>query len=262
MNTGQLLHRTIPANAYFALFPQLMVVLLMSLVPIYGIAQDYEENNRAGERENYKVDDYNPPPNNIVKTSFSSLLVSQNPLTGELRLGYELAPWPKLATYVSASFLYPNPLGQAAIEQAEDTVNTILQNNYNNPQEVKLRMFGYRVQVGQKFYLLQSPKIEAPEGLYIGPMVSFAETKLYFKGFPDDFVKMTYFSANLMVGYQFVFGDKIAFDLTTGLRYRHNYYNQSNTDKKMDETIEGPFGNKQKGLFYMNQIHFGIGFDF
>lgn len=235
---------------------------MLLVVPCNVVAQSYENDNRTTEGGDYEVEDYNPPANNILKTSFSSLLVSQNPLTGELRVGYELAPWPNLATFVSVSFLYPNALGQAAIEQAEDTVNTILQNNYNNPQELKLRMFGYRVQVGQRFYLLKSPTIEAPEGLYIGPMVSFAETKLFFKGYPDEFVKMTYMSANFTIGYQFVFDNNIALDFTTGLRYRHNYYNQSNTGKKMDQTIEGPFGNKQKGFFYMNQIHFGFGFNF
>ncbi len=246
----------------------LVFIVCMTLLPLRGVSQDYEydqNQNQAEEttkEEDYDVEEYSPPPNNVVKTSFSSLLISQNPLTGELRIGYEFAPWSNLATFVSASILYPNILGQAAIQSAEDSVNSFLQNNYNNPQELEIRMIGYRVQVGQKFYVLKDPKMEAPEGLYVGPMVSFAETKLFFKGYPDDFVKMTYFSANFMVGYQFVFGDKVALDLTTGLRYRYNYYNLSNTDKKIDETIQGPFGNKQKGLFYMNQIQFGLGFNF
>ena len=174
-----------------------------------------EPDTETREEKNEKVrapEGYKRPAKNVLKISPLALIMGQIPLTGELRVMYEMATAPRQSSFIGASLNYTGVFLSLA-----NVVDTTLTNQ-------KYRFFGGRAQVAYRFYLLK--KKEAPNGLYVAPHFSFNYAKFELKnGF--DWQKFYYINGSIQFGYQLIAGH-FAFDVCTGLGYRNNfsdYYN-------------------------------------
>jgi hypothetical protein len=170
-----------------------------------------EKKEKARAPEGYKR-----PAKSVLKISPLALIMGQIPLSGELRVMYEMATAPRQSSFIGASLNYTGVFLSLA-----NVVDTTLTNQ-------KYRFFGGRVQVAYRFYLLK--KKEAPNGLYVAPHFSFNYAKFELKN-AFDWQKFYYINGSILFGYQLIAGH-FAFDVCTGLGYRNNfsdYYNGSRT---------------------------------
>lgn len=169
--------------------------------------EDSKEDEKVKLPEGFKR-----PAKNVLKISPTALLFGQIPLTGELRLMYEMATAPRQSSFIGASFNY-----SGVFLSLVNILDTTLTNQ-------KYQFFGGRVQVAYRFYLLK--KKEAPNGLYVAPHFSFNYAKFKLKN-GVEYQDFYYINGNFLFGYQLVAGH-FAFDVCTGLGYRNNftdYYN-------------------------------------
>lgn len=180
------------------------VIFFIFLLPTFLLAQ-----------ENIERFQYNPgqkAPNlrlNVVKTNPFALLISQIPFTGEARLLFEHMLTARQSTTFGLSYVFPNFIIRSTLED--------LNNQYN----VELRLRGYRVQGGYRFYL--SNKSFASDGFYIGPHASLYSAKLYEKNFKDGYLQINFANINLLWGYQVLLWDFFAIDTYMGVGYRNNF---------------------------------------
>ena len=210
-------------------------------------SQEYPEydRERSEVRTDRQVKSWKDVPVrklNIIKTNFIPLLISQNPLTSELRVVYERIVGENQSTFVGLSYIYPNVFFKDTLQY------------YRNISGEDIRMHGFRAQIGYKFYVLKSK--QAPNGLYVGPHASFNQSKVFIKDYyPDQyFVKIIYSNVNAHVGYQVVAGG-FAIDFTTGFGYRHNYVIEGdiNPVRERRETLH-------KGLKFSLFFNMGVAF--
>ena len=151
---------------------------------------------------------YEPPKLNVLKSSPLAAIISQIPITAELRAMYERVLSPKQSTVVGISYLYPNFFFRDTLAKWNDSLG------------VNFKLNGLRLQAHQRFYLLRYH--DAPSGIFVGPQASYSMVKLNNKGKRDDFVKVVYLNVNLIGGYQVVIG-RFVFEAYTGIGYRDNY---------------------------------------
>ncbi|MEX0811379.1 MAG: hypothetical protein WD048_04115 [Chitinophagales bacterium] len=172
---------------------------------------DPEEDEKVRMPEGYER-----PSKNVLKISPTALLFGQIPLTGELRLMYEMATAPRQSSFIGVSLNY-----SGVFLSLVNILDTTLTNQ-------KYQFFGGRVQVAYRFYLLK--KKEAPNGLYVAPHFSFNYAKFKLKN-GVQYQNFYYINGNFLFGYQLVAGH-FAFDVCTGLGYRNNftdYFNGART---------------------------------
>lgn len=174
-----------------------------------------EPDSESKEEKKEKIrapEGYKSPSKNVLKISPIALLFGQIPLTGELRVMYEMATAPRQSSFIGASLNFTG-----VFLSLVNVLDTTLTNQ-------KYRFFGGRAQFAYRFYLLK--KKEAPNGLYVAPHFSFNYAKFELKN-GYDWQKFYYINGSIQFGYQVIAGH-FAFDVCTGLGYKNNFTNYYN----------------------------------
>jgi hypothetical protein len=144
---------------------------------------------------------------NIVKASPVSYLWGQIPFTGELRLSYERMLTHNQSVTAGFSYNYLNPFFAVAFA-------------LGGKIPFPISMQGARVQAGYRFYPIK--KLEAPEGFFFGPHVSYSFVKVKDRAIQYTEYFISYFNVNLLAGYQFQIDDHFFVEGYTGIGYRMN----------------------------------------
>lgn len=159
---------------------------------------------------------------NILKTNPLAIALSQVPWTGELRVMYERVELPKQSTVIGLSFIMLSPLLADSIQAY-----------YKRTNGVYVRIFGFRFQAAQRFYLTQW---NSPEGFYVSPHASYNITKWSFYYAYTGASKKVVYSAlvnfiniNVLVGFQKLIRKKLAIDVNIGVGYRYNFFKEKNS---------------------------------
>lgn len=148
----------------------------------------------------------------VLKTGAFCSLWGSIPLTSEYRLVYEIPTSSQSSAQIGISYLGKNfwlwPM-----------MDTILQ---ANPQASQITVNGFRFQMAFKYYFVKGQL--APEGLYIGPFLSYsmATVGTTYSNLYQSYLKAVFMNANLILGYQYIYLDNIAFDFYVGLGYKQN----------------------------------------
>ena len=159
----------------------------------------------------------------IIKTN--PLPIIQGPIiyTAEYRLVYEKVIAPEQAILIGGSYLGKNT-HLNYLEQYDTAYQ-------NATGRIKMTVNGFRFQFAYKLYFAKN----APKGFYIAPYFSYSQVKFstkYLKQY-NDHIKVIHMNYNIIVGYQALIADKIAFDVFFGLGYRQNscveYFSQTTT---------------------------------
>ncbi len=186
----------------------LVLILLLSLNKVYG---QNEENPVIDTTiiEKYKQ---TKPISYIIKTNLLPAIYAKLPLSAEYRLLGEFVITPRQslsfgASYIGKTFLYDLVTSSRGSGQA-------------------LYIYGYRIQLGYKYYLVQK-KIR-PSGLFLSPHLSYYSADYYYepKGPNIDYDKLTNFTAHLFFGAQFILKDIATFEFFSGLGYSIYTYTQ------------------------------------
>lgn len=149
-------------------------------------------------------------PKFVIKTNPLPMLGGQIPLTNEYRLVFEMKTGAKQSVQLYGSYMGKSPF-----------LSLVERYSYELDDNFRLGVSGFRVQAMYKFYLLN--KSEAPEGLYVGPNISFATAKMWDKNYTPDYVHAYYTSGSIIGGYQLIAGH-FAFDVYAGLGLKRNVY--------------------------------------
>jgi hypothetical protein len=164
-------------------------------------------------------------PKNIVKLAPFAFVHGQMPFTVESRLGYERVIGPHSSLGASYSYLgtnYPfSFIGSVALSSAISSAFTAAGHPSIVWTETKIRSRGQRYQLQYRRYLNETKT--APRGWYLAPHVSYTrvEYNISLKDFDVTRIfKKTNVNYNLLVGYQYLLGRRLAFDVYTGLGYR------------------------------------------
>lgn len=155
------------------------------------------------------------------------------PVTGEYKAIFEMALSKKASLQVGAGYLGPSLLiNLDELTSTEGSVSGIKTN-------------GFRVQGMFKYFL--SRDLNAPEGFYIGPHVSYAEATLKSKDDAADNLKGDKLNVNGVIGYQLITSGGFTLDIYTGLGFVSRNWtvsgaNFDQTDFKNKKGVSIPFG--------------------
>ncbi|GAA4002817.1 hypothetical protein GCM10022408_12860 [Hymenobacter fastidiosus] len=165
------------------------------------------------------------PPRNLLKIAPLGWVHGQLPFSTESRISYEQVLGGRSSLGVSGSYLgtnYPfSFIGSFALSTAISSAITLSGHPAAVWTDAKVRTRGYRYQLQYRYYLTR--KRQAPEGLYLGPNVSYAQAD-YRVSFPDFntsfLITQKNTNYNLLIGYQTVLGRHLVIDVFTGLDRR------------------------------------------
>ncbi|MFN8286332.1 MAG: DUF3575 domain-containing protein [Chitinophagales bacterium] len=163
---------------------------------------------------------------NVIKWSSFSYITGQLLLCGEIRLMYERMLGYNQSITVTASYNYPSPI--FLVEALMNTKQSIL---------AQYSIRGGRIALGYRYY----PLIEfrAPEGLFIGPYVSYNFVKLKERHGNGDYLTLNNFNANFIVGYQYEMARNWYIEVFTGLGYKNAFVTQYDASK--NQTSRSPY---------------------
>lgn len=148
-----------------------------------------------------------PSHYNVIKSNALPLIMGQMFMVGagELRIQYERMLTHNQSITLGASLHYPGALW--AVARRLDTTATFRQFNYIGARAV----FGYR------YYPLKN--LDAPEGLFLGPMFSYSFLKINDKQ-SNDYNNINRFNAGLIAGYQVEVDPHFFIEIVAGLSYQ------------------------------------------
>lgn len=194
--------------------------------------------------------------NNIIKTNPFALLIGNIPyFTSEAMLVNETTVSLYQSVFIGVSYLFKSPF--LILDEQDTSVN---------PNGDKLKVSGWRVQAGYKFYINgwmkhKRDKLKglAPKGLYVAPHISYSTAKITdtFHKAKGEYFRITFFNIDVRTGYQLLIRNKFAIDAFTGFGYKKNdvvYHDSSKTNYPVD-TSEG-------GYFYNSNFKIVFGFIF
>jgi len=156
------------------------------------------------------------------------------PVTGEYKAYFETKVTNKTSFQIGASYIGPSVLlNLDEITKSEDG------------EEIKgVKTSGYRIQGTYKFFV--SRDLNAPEGFYLAPNISYATASVKNKANPDDKINGTKLNINGLIGYQLITSGGFTLDVFTGLGYVSRKYTVSgdfdSEEFKSKSSISVPFG--------------------
>lgn len=166
-----------------------------------------------------------PYKQNVVKFSPIPLLFGQINFCGELRVTYERMLTHNQSLSLGVSYNYPSlPL----------MITTSMSQSGNIFKG--LSVYGARGTIAYRFYPLKSR--EAPEGFFVGPLVSYNFVQIREKNGSGSFVNINYFNANAVCGYQVEFGKGVMMEFVGGLGYKRNFSVSYDASTKQRSTRE------------------------
>ncbi len=200
---------------------QLALVSLLLVLGIVALAQAKDSTGFQG----FKTPRF-AERDNIVKWSSFSYITGQIILCGEVRLSYERMLAYNHSLTVTGSYNYPNPIL---------IVDALLRPKSSFLSEYSIR--GGRIAVGYRFYPLMG--FRAPEGLFIGPYVSYNFVKVKERHGNGDYLTINNFNANAIVGYQFQMGDHWYVEVFSGMGYKNSF--MINYDATNNKSSRSPY---------------------
>lgn len=142
----------------------------------------------------------------VIKVSPLQFMWGTIPLTGEYGLSYEYKVGLKSTIEAKAGYV------------TKGLLFLMIEPTLYGPNDPHLTMSGLRLKADYRYYPL---KQDAPKGLFIAPLFSFATVN-----FSDEiakqsgyYIKATHIEFALIAGYQFIFGN-MALEANLGLKYR------------------------------------------
>ncbi len=187
-----------------------VVMLLSLIIAMQRGAHAQYEDEEAVRLPAFEEEKVKRPKANIIKIAPTALFIGQIPAAAEARVIYELLVAPQQSYYAGVSLNFQNFLTMAIWDSTNKTNGT----NW----DPKL---GGRVQGGYKFYPIKA--LKAPNGLFVGPHVSYNFLNAEEDNFPDSRARIVYLNASALVGYQLILGGSFVMELVTGVGYRRNY---------------------------------------
>ncbi|MCJ7447816.1 MAG: hypothetical protein MUO72_08990 [Bacteroidales bacterium] len=142
------------------------------------------------------------------------------PLTGEYKAIFEIAVAKKSSIQVGVGYIGPSVLLNLDDLTGDGGVIT------------GLKTSGLRIQGMYKQYI--SRDLNAPEGFYIGPHVSYARATIKSKDDEANKVEPVKLNINAIIGYQLITSGGFTLDIYTGMGFVSRKWNISGTD--FDET--------------------------
>lgn len=195
--------------------------------------------------------------NNIIKTNPIALIFGCIPFyTSEFRLVNETTVSLYQSVYFGASYLFKSPI----LSSAEKDTSI-------NPDGIHLKVTGFRVQAGYKFYIngwIASKRNQlkglAPKGFYVSPHISYASAKIYtnYSKTVGVYERRTFFNVDVQAGYQLLAKRKFALDVFTGFGYMKNdiIYHENSSNYQVDSSEDGYFYNSNLKIVF----GFNLGF--
>lgn len=142
----------------------------------------------------------------VIKISPLQFMWGTVPLTGEYGFSYEYKVGVKSTIEAKAAYV------------TKGLLFLMIESTMYGPNDPHLTMNGVRLQADYRFYPLNN---EAPKGLFVAPLFSFATVN-----FSDEiskqsgyYLKATHFEFAVIAGYQFIFGN-MALEPHIGVKYR------------------------------------------
>lgn len=132
----------------------------------------------------------------------------------------------------------------------------IVENVTNTPAYYMVKVSGYRIQAGYRFYLINKRKY-APFGFYVSPMVSYSNARIsvgldsYYRQVYYDF---RHFNTNLIMGVQIGRNSTITMDIFAGLGYKRN-----TVFLHINDGYVIPYDTKDFGTFYNGPLKLVFG---
>ncbi len=209
-------------------FPDNMKRLSTTLLMIFSFCLSSVSYSQNIPSDSLIAFDIQPMKLNMVKTNPLALIWSQIPFTSEARFMYERVGGLHESTMVGLSYVFPSPYFKLFWDSLETDLG------------YQISTLGYRVQAGQKFYLLN--KQRAPNGFFIMPHASYNNLRITLKDLKGYYAHFIFFNVSLLAGYQLVLFDLLTIEAYTGAGWRDNYvlYGDPNTVKvDLDEIVRG-----------------------
>ncbi|MBL4715785.1 MAG: hypothetical protein JKX95_04040 [Bacteroidia bacterium] len=194
-------------------FNRYSIILFFISIPLLGLSQ-----NKLFFGDNKFVIDSLPKPISVIMTGPFSPIVSQIPVAAEYRFIYETTVAHNMSAMFGASYL-----GKSLLIYFIDAIDTTAGNPFIEETVVR----GVRGQAGYKYFIFEDGlkyNRSYPQGIYIGPHVSYSTVKFSGKAiyWANIFSRLNYFNVNLMSGMQYVVFNKLMINIFTGIGYKLN----------------------------------------
>lgn len=186
----------------------------------------------SGEEKDYRF---------VIKTNPLSALggpfwLAIIPLTGEYKVLFEAAVSEKSSFQIGAGYIGPSVLLN---------LDELLDNESETGEIEGVKTSGFRVQGIYKFYI--SRDLNAPEGFYVGPHVSYATAQIKNKADAASKISATKLNINGVFGYQLITSGGFTLDIYTGMGFVSRKYELTGTDWDQDTfkdraSVSVPFG--------------------
>lgn len=227
-------------DSRFRMKKLLGIILLIFMVQSQAWAQFIDENIGQATIRTKRT---------VLKIDPSLWFMGQIPGTGEYRLALEFAIGMKNSIQIGASYISKS-IPTMILEAMDDT--------FGMPDYT---INGFRFQFSYKLYPFGKYK-NAPEGFFVGPHLSYTQAFYHFAQTTSKYsdYSITYANAALLVGYQFIAGDKFVIEVFQGLGYRDNRLRNEYTGEEERLNFD-PDVTPFPGSF---KIYFGanVGFNF
>jgi hypothetical protein len=146
------------------------------------------------------------------------------PITGEYKILGEAAIAKKVSLQVGASYVGPSVLVN---------LNKLRTDTATGFQGINVS--GFKVSGMLKYFL--SRDLNAPQGFYIGPHISYASAKIKSKEISTDYVNGTKLNINAVVGYQLITSGGFCLDIFTGMGFvKRTWSFKGNSQGQLDLT--------------------------
>ena len=187
----------------------------------------------------------------VLKTSLTSFLWGDVPLTSEYRLMAEITSGRTQSEEVGISYIGKNVF-YGLIEKVS-----------NVPVSQILKVSGWRVQYIHKLYLVNH-RHHSPYGFYVAPVFSYTDVHIALglnRFYRETYFDFRHFDGNLVIGVQAGKFHRLTLDIYAGGGYKSNnvYYHASSFNIfKYDTTDFGTFYNGHLNLIF--EINLGYSF--
>jgi hypothetical protein len=205
-----------------------LLVLLIIGIAILSIANPaFSQDSSTGKDYKFTI---KTNPLSALGGPFWVIVV---PVTGEYKVFFEAAVSNKSSIQIGAGLLGPSVLVNLDdLSSEEGGISGI-------------KTSGFRFQGFYKIFL--SRDLNAPEGFYIGPHVSYANATIKNKDNPDDKLVGNKLNIHGVIGYQLITSGGFTLDVYTGMGMVNRKWDISGTDFDSDAfktktTVSIPFG--------------------
>jgi len=179
----------------------------------------------------------------IIKTNLLPAFWGPIPFSSEYRLITELHTGKKQSIQIGGSYL------------GKSLLLLLFEDSLQKQGIQKIIIRGYRFQCAYKFYL--SAADYTYKRWYLAPYISYSSAKISDRQaqINFDYLQITHFNINILLGYQKIFNDFIVLDVFTGLGYKNNTWDDHKTKTNYSSINIDELG------IYSSNFKFTLGFN-